>query len=268
MKEFPFPSLSLLKKITEGQLDAVKCAKSLKLQGVISEDVVLMFDEMYLLKCEEYCGGEIIGANENNELYEGLLSFMIVGFKENVPYIIKPIPERSIDGKWIKEQILDSLKTLKNCGFRVRAIVPDNHSANVLAYKLLLKEFGHLDDNLFIEHDYQKIFFLHDAVHLIKNVRNNLLNYKRFIFRAFGYDGFGDPISFKGGQISWKLFHDVFEKNSLLEANSRKAPKITHKVFHPGNCKQNVPVALAIFHESTSAAVTSYFPEKKMKQKF
>ena len=68
MKEFPFPSLPLLKKITEGQLDAVKRTKSLKSQGVISEDVVLMFDEMYLQKCEEYCGGEIIGANENNEL--------------------------------------------------------------------------------------------------------------------------------------------------------------------------------------------------------
>ena len=37
MKEFPFSSLSLLKKITEGQLDAVKCEK---LQGVISEEVV------------------------------------------------------------------------------------------------------------------------------------------------------------------------------------------------------------------------------------
>ena len=45
--------MSLLRKITEGQLDAVKCAKSLKSQGVISEDVVLMLDEMYLQKCEE-----------------------------------------------------------------------------------------------------------------------------------------------------------------------------------------------------------------------
>ena len=68
MKEFPFPSLSLLKKITEGHLDAVKCPKSLKSQGMIAEDIVLMFDEMYLQKCEEYSGGEIIGANENNEL--------------------------------------------------------------------------------------------------------------------------------------------------------------------------------------------------------
>ena len=52
IKEFPFPSLSLLKNITEGQLDAVKCAKSLKSQRVISKDEVLMFDEMYLQKCE------------------------------------------------------------------------------------------------------------------------------------------------------------------------------------------------------------------------
>ena len=89
MKEFPVPSLPLLKKITKGQLDAVKCTKSLKLQGVTSEDVVLIFDEMYLHKCEEYCGGEMIDANENNELYKGLLSFMIVGLKENVPYITK-----------------------------------------------------------------------------------------------------------------------------------------------------------------------------------
>ena len=68
MKNFAFPSLYPLKKSTEGKLDAVKCPKSLKWQGVICEDIVLMFDEMYLQKCEEYFGGEIIGANENNEL--------------------------------------------------------------------------------------------------------------------------------------------------------------------------------------------------------
>ena len=69
---------------------------------MISEDVVLMFDEMYLQKCEEYCGGKIIGANESNELYKGLLPFMIVGLKENVPYIIKSVPEQNIDGKMDK----------------------------------------------------------------------------------------------------------------------------------------------------------------------
>ena len=153
---------------------------------------------------------------------------------------------------------------MKNCGFRVTAIVSDNHSASsVLAYKLVLKEFGHLDDNLFIEHNYQKIYLLHGAVHLIKNVRNNLLTYKRFIFLVFEYYGVEDPILFKSGQISWKLFLDVFEKDSLLETNLKKAPKITLKVLHPGNCKQNIPLTLVFFYESTSAALTNYFPEKK-----
>ena len=83
MKEFPFSSMSLLERITEGQLDALKCAKSLKSQGVVSEDVVLIFHEMYLRKCEEYYGGEII-------------SFMIVGLKEIVPYITKSVPEETL----------------------------------------------------------------------------------------------------------------------------------------------------------------------------
>ena len=86
------------------------------------------------------------------------------------------LERRNIGSKWIKEQILESFKTLKNYVFRVREILSDNQSANVLDYKLLLKKSSHLDDDLFIEHDYQKICLLHDAVHLIKNVRNNLLN--------------------------------------------------------------------------------------------
>ena len=101
----------------------------------------------------------------------------------------------------------------------------DNHSAKILAYKLLLKESGHLDDHLFIQHNYQKIYWLHDAVHLIKNVRNNLLNYKRFIFPAFEYDGFKDMILFKGGSDFLVIISRCFEKDSPLEANLRKAPK-------------------------------------------
>ena len=48
----------------------------------------------------------------------------------------------------------------------------------------------------------------------------------------------------------------------------KKASKITHKVLHPGNCNQNAPFALTIFHESTSADFTSYFPEEKNEAEF
>ena len=112
MKEFLIPSLTLLKNITDGQLDVAKCEKYLKLQGVNSEDILLMCGGMHLQKCKESYAINIIGANE------------------------------------------DSWKTLKNC--TAIAIVSDNQSANVLAYKLLLKESGHLDDHLFIQYNYQK----------------------------------------------------------------------------------------------------------------
>ena len=72
--------------------------------------------------------------------------------------IIKSVPERNIDVQWVKEEVLDSLKSLKNCGFRARAIELENHSTEILTYKLLLKETGHLDDHSFIQHDYQQIY--------------------------------------------------------------------------------------------------------------
>ena len=51
----------------------------------MSEDICLLFDEMYLQKCEEYFGGELIGSDENGELYKGIVCFMIVGLKESIP---------------------------------------------------------------------------------------------------------------------------------------------------------------------------------------
>ena len=102
----------------------------------------------------------------------------------------------------------------------------------------------------------------------MKNIRNNLLNNKRFLFPVFSFSGFYDQINCYGGEISWKLFHDVYEKDEKLQSNLRKAPKISAKVIHPGNNKQSVPLALAIFHETKSAAITSYFPERSCASNF
>ena len=68
-------------------------------------------------------------------------------------------------------------------------------------------------------------------------------------------------IEIPNGFISWKTFYDVYEKDSKLQANIRKAPKLTLGAIHPGNNKQSMPLSLAIFHKST-AAIECYFPEK------
>ena len=69
------------------------------------------------------------------------------------------------------------------------------------------------------------------------------------------------PIHVSGGEIRWHLLHRVHEKDSKLPANLRKAYKLS-KCLHPGNNKQSVPLALHIFHETTSASIKSYFPEE------
>ena len=203
-----------------------------------------MLDEMYLQKCEEYSGGEVHGADENNELYKGLVCFMIVGMKESVPYVIKSIPEIKINGGWLKEQILDCLNTLKSCGFNVRGIVCDNHSSNVSAYKMLPEGCNQDPNNLFMLYESQKIYLFFDTVHLIKSIRNNFLNYRRFLFPSFS---FNDPINFQGGELSWKTFHEVSEKDALLEAHLKKAPKINSKVLHPGKLQTKCPSSTCYF---------------------
>ena len=60
LDEFPLSSISLLNKIKEGNIDALKAAKLLLENRSISKDIVVLFDEMYLQKCVEYCGGELL----------------------------------------------------------------------------------------------------------------------------------------------------------------------------------------------------------------
>ena len=42
------------------------------------EVVYLLFDKMYLQKCEEYFGVEQIGSYENGELYKGIVYCLVL----------------------------------------------------------------------------------------------------------------------------------------------------------------------------------------------
>lgn len=88
LERFSLPSFSLLNKIQQGGVDAVKGIKLLHERGQISKDVVLMVDEMFLQKSSQYQGGEFVGEDEQGNLYKEIVAFMIVGLKESVPDII------------------------------------------------------------------------------------------------------------------------------------------------------------------------------------
>ena len=152
LEKLPLPSLSLIKKLTRGNIDTLKCAKILLQNGSISRDCVLMIDEMYLKKSSQYHSGEYVGEDEEGHLYKGIVVFMIVGLKESVPYVVKSCPVVSISGEWLKNEIDSCINNLQSCEFKVRAVVTDNHSANVNAFTALLKKYGNSETSLFICH--------------------------------------------------------------------------------------------------------------------
>ena len=52
-----------------------------------------------------------------------------------------------------------------------------------------------------------KICLCYDSVHLLKNIRNNLLNGKRFIFSEFTFNGKTFSVHVPAGEISWGLLN-------------------------------------------------------------
>ena len=97
----------------------------------------------------------------------------------------------------------------------------------------------------------------------MKNIRNNLLKGKKFVFLELIYnDGLNIDINFPAGFIQWKDLYDIYDKDKGLSASLHKAPKLSYHTLHPKNNKQNVPLALAIIHETTIAAARRYFPTR------
>ena len=93
------------------------------------------------------------------------------------------------------------------------------------AFQSLLKSYGSKDSPDTIVHPSGevKIYLFYDSVHLLKNIRNNLLNARLFNFPSFSFHGFEDDIDVPGGRITWKLLHDVYDRDQQLAAYLRKA---------------------------------------------
>ena len=98
LNEFPLPSFSLLKKLHSGGINSMKAASILLQEGSISSDIILMADEMYLQKGTQFHSGQYVGANNEGEMYTGIVVFMIVGLKKSVPIVVRALPETSVTG--------------------------------------------------------------------------------------------------------------------------------------------------------------------------
>ena len=75
---------------------------------------------------------------------------MIIGLKENVPYAVKAAPVTFTNSELLKDELLNCLEFLITVGFNVRAVICDNHAANVSVFTKLILQFGEGNESLFI----------------------------------------------------------------------------------------------------------------------
>ena len=93
------PYLSLLNKIQQSGVDALKALRTLYEKGFFSHDCILMIDEIYLQKSAQYQSGEYVGVGEEENLgkfEEGIVEFiglLVVGLKQSIPFVVPAIPE-------------------------------------------------------------------------------------------------------------------------------------------------------------------------------
>ena len=223
LNELPLPSFSLLQKLTKGGIDPIKSLKVLLRQEKVDSQCMLLIDEMYLQKSFQYHVGKVYGKDEHGEFYNGIVVFMVVGLRKSITYVIKTLPETKISGEWHNPQIIESLCSLHAAGFYVRAVITDSHSVNGVAFSFLKKDFLPIIQKkiclYFIHQEKSKVYLFYYSVHLLKNIWNNLLNAKRFLFLTFLFRGFSEDIKFNGGETSWHLLDCVYERYSNLQAN-------------------------------------------------
>ena len=68
--------------------------KILREKDQISTDLILMVDEieMCLQKPAQYQTGEYVSADKEDNLYKGIIAFMVVGLKQSTLFIVQAIP--------------------------------------------------------------------------------------------------------------------------------------------------------------------------------
>ena len=73
-----------------------------------------------------------------------------------------------VNSELLKDELLNCLELLITGGFNVRAVIFDNHAANVSAFTKLMLQFGEDNESLFINFQSQMVYLFYNTVHLIR----------------------------------------------------------------------------------------------------
>lgn len=212
--------------------------------------VMILMDEIHLKSSLDYKTGDIVGnAFDGCEAATSACVFMINSFKSSYKDVVHILPCKKLSGEALHDILKQIIIGLENIGFKILAVVSDNHTVNRKAMSLFCNppelkiSYAHPVDQT------RNFFFLFDSVHILKCIRNNWLNNKsqQMIFPKFDNPAVYQIASFD----SLKEMY-TFEKSSLIKYGYG----LDLKSLYPSSLeRQNVNLALKIFNHNISKAL-------------
>ena len=254
-KQFFLPSVDTLRRVMR-KIEIYPCfpkklieAFRLKVNSMEEKNklCVLLFDEMSLKQSLNY--------NVERDYIEGLEDFgdLIDSPKDKPASSATVFMARGLIGQWkqpfgyaltssaikhadLKVLLMEAIKTLKGVGLKVKAVVCDQGPNN----QMVLKTLGVTPEQPFFHHEDDKITVLFDPPHLIKSIRNNLINHDFYT---------------ADGVVSWSVILKFYEKDSALNS-FRMAPKLTKKHIELSSFgRQRVCLAVQVLSHSVAKAI-------------
>ena len=178
--------------------------------------------------------------DHKSEVSKQAIQFMVRGistkWKQPIGHFFGP---NSVSAETLEVMVKDAVLLLENIGVKVVALVCDQE----VTHRLLFKKLGvTVSEPWFVSSKNNKVFAMYDVPHLVKNLRNNMIDYS---------------IHINGNIASFKHIRQMYdlEKNCTL----RLCPKLTdgHFDLKPFK-KMKVCLATQVFSHSVSTAMRTY----------
>lgn len=97
LEKFSMPSLLLLTKIQQG-VDSLKAFQIKRDEGKILNYLIMMVNKMYLQKSTECQAGEYVGSDKEDNLFKGIMTFIMIELKQSVLFVVQVILEVTSEG--------------------------------------------------------------------------------------------------------------------------------------------------------------------------
>ena len=202
------------------------------------------------------CVSDYWEADDSADAASFMLGYLITGALSDLIEMVTHFPVCNITADDMFNKTLTVIGDLESCGFRVTAVITDNHKKNPRLYSLLSKNANYPEQSPEIPHPFdssQRLFLLLDPVHILKCLRNNWMSAKRLTFPdpVFFYNGgTGEP---PVSSCHWSHLSHAY---ALEQTTVLRVTRLTVTAVAPNSLeRQNVHTAFGIFCGQTASGL-------------